>query len=414
MTPIVTMCALLLIAYLFDLTSSKTKIPSVILLLFLGWIVHQLATLFGFRILPLESLLPVLGTIGLILIVLEGSLELEWQPDRKKIVIQSFAIAVIAILAQAIIMGLLIMGFGYGSFGKGVVNMLPLCVISSAVAIPTVRAMVATTKEFVIYESSFSDIIGILLFNFLALSTGIGVHSFLLFIGQVLLMMLVSFAGTLALAFLLRRIDHHIKFVPIILMIILIYEVTKEYELPSLIFIVFFGLFLGNLDKLRKFKYIRKWQINGIDKEIHRFKELSVEAAFLVRASFFILFGYLIKNSEILNTQSLVWALATVAVIFGVRAALLKWLKKPLQPLFYIAPRGLITILLFLSIPVSKQIPAIVNKSLIIQVIILSTLLMMFGMMRKPAGKVKEEPVGKENGDILPNADETTYSQLTN
>jgi Na+:H+ antiporter len=403
MSPIVTMCALLLIAYLFDLTSSKTKIPSVILLLFLGWIVHQLAVLFGFRILNLESLLPVLGTIGLILIVLEGSLELEWQPDRKNIVLQSSVIALISILAQAIIMGLIIKATGYGSFGKGVVNMLPLCIISSAIAIPTVRAMAAVTKEFVIYESSFSDIIGILLFNFLALNTATGVHSIFVFILQVVLMFIVSFAGTLALAFLLRRINHHIKFIPIILMIILIYEVTKEYQLPSLIFIVFFGLFLGNIDKLRDIKYIRKWQIDGIEKEIHRFKELSIEAAFLVRASFFILFGYLIKNSEILNLQSLVWSATIVALIFGIRAALLKWMKMPLQPLLYIAPRGLITILLFLSIPVSKQIPAIVNKSLIIQVIILSTLMMMFGMMRKTKENVVADvPAETDIEAVLP------------
>jgi len=409
MSPIVTMCALLLIAYLFDLTSSKTKIPSVILLLFLGWLVHQLAVLFGFHILNLESLLPILGTIGLILIVLEGSLELEWKADRKKIVLQSSVVALISILTQAVIMAVFIKIGGYGSFGKGIVNMLPLCIISSAVAIPTVRAMAAVTKEFVIYESSFSDIIGILLFNFVALNTIIGVHSILIFILQVILMFIVSLAGTLALAFLLRRINHHIKFVPIILMIILIYEVTKEYQLPSLIFIVFFGLFLGNLDKLRDFKYVRKWQIDGIDKEIHRFKELSVEAAFLVRASFFILFGYLIKNSEIVNTQSLVWSVGTVALIFGVRAVLLKWVKMPLQPLLYIAPRGLITILLFLSIPVSKQIPAIVNKSLIIQVIILSTLMMMIGMMRK----TKEVAVNAQTEEVLPVTDETTYSQLT-
>jgi Kef-type K+ transport system membrane component KefB len=38
-TVIITICALLLIAYLFDLTSSKSKIPSVILLLLLGWLV---------------------------------------------------------------------------------------------------------------------------------------------------------------------------------------------------------------------------------------------------------------------------------------------------------------------------------------------------------------------------------------
>ena len=38
---IITVCILLLVAYFFDITSSKTKIPSIILLLVLGWVVKQ-------------------------------------------------------------------------------------------------------------------------------------------------------------------------------------------------------------------------------------------------------------------------------------------------------------------------------------------------------------------------------------
>jgi len=72
---IITICTLLLIAYIFDLTSSKTKVPSVILLLLLGWLVQQGSLLFKINIPDLTALLPILGTVGLILIVLEGSLE---------------------------------------------------------------------------------------------------------------------------------------------------------------------------------------------------------------------------------------------------------------------------------------------------------------------------------------------------
>ena len=49
-------------------------------------------------------------------------------------------------------------------------------------------------------------------------------------------------------------------------------------------------------------------------------------------------------------------------------------------PLLFVAPRGLITIMLFLSIPLAKKIDFI-NNSLIIQVIILSAVLMMLGLM---------------------------------
>jgi hypothetical protein len=51
--------------------------------------------------------------------------------------------------------------------------------------------------------------------------------------------------------FLLNKIDHHIKFVPIILLIILIYEISKIFHLPALIFILVFGLSIGNLDELK-------------------------------------------------------------------------------------------------------------------------------------------------------------------
>lgn len=54
------------------------------------------------------------------------------------------------------------------------------------------------------------------------------------------------------------------------------------------------------------------------------------------------------------------------------------------------APRGLITILLFLSIPASKQI-AIANKSLVIQVIILCALVMMIGLMKNSNNETEHQ-----------------------
>ena len=63
-----------------------------------------------------------------------------------------------------------------------------------------------------------------------------------------------------------------------------------------------------------------------------------------------------------------------------IRFLQLKISKIPLLPLLFVAPRGLITILLFLSIAPESQIH-LVNKSLIIQVILLTAIIMMLGMM---------------------------------
>lgn len=377
---IITFCVLLLIAYVFDLTASKTKIPSVILLLLLGWSVRQLTLYFDIHLPDFSSILPVLGTIGLILIVLEGSLELELNKSKTGLIRKSFIGALLSMLVLAFCLGFLFRYFGKFEFKDSLTNAIPFCVISSAIAIPSVRNLSSYNKEFVIYESSISDILGVLIFNFLALNEIITIHSFGQFILELILIIVVSFIATIGLSYLLNKIDHHIKFVPIILMVILIYTVSKIYHLPGLIFILLFGLFIGNLDELKQFKWIEKLNPKELNKEVRKFNELLIESAFLIRALFFLLFGYLIETSEVFNTDTFEWAIVIVILIFTIRLIQLKLSKLPLNPLLFVAPRGLITILLFLSIEAPDNI-SIVNRSLVIQVIIMTALIMMIGFM---------------------------------
>lgn len=380
---IITLCTLLLIAYFFDITASKTKIPSVIFLLFLGLLVQQASVFFKIALPNLTPLLPVLGTIGLILIVLEGALELELKRHKSPLIAKSFIVALLPLLIMAFALSFAFQYFSEASFKDNMTNAIPLCVISSAIAIPSVKGLMKNDKEFVIYESSFSDILGVLLFNFVALNETITTQSFGGFFIQLLLIAVISFIATLGLAFLLSRIDHHVKFAPIILLVILIYAVSKVYHLPGLIFILFFGLFLGNLDELKHIKFIQKLQPTLLDKEVKKFKEITIEATFIIRALFFLLFGYLLKLEEILNAETFAWATFIVAAIFLIRAVFLKIVRSPLKPLLFVAPRGLITILLFFSIAPNKLLP-FVNKSLIVQVILLTALIMMIGLMLKP------------------------------
>jgi potassium/hydrogen antiporter len=379
-TIIITFCTLLLIAYLFDYTASRTKIPSVILLLGLGWIVRQTTTLLAVRLPDLSFALPVLGTLGLILIVLEGSLELELNVSKLGVIRKSLIGGLIPMLLTSFLLACLFYYFGHYPFKESLINSIPLSIISSAIAIPSVKNLSNRNKEFVIYESSLSDIFGVLFFAFIALNEVFDIFSFLRFGSEILLMSLVSFAATAGLSFLLSTIKHHIKFVPIILLVILIYSISKIYHLPALIFILLFGLFIGNLDELKRFKWIGKLKPDNLNNEVQKFKELAIEAAFVVRALFFILFGYLIKTKELLNVETLMLAVVIVLIIYIFRAIQLRLSNLSLMPLLFIAPRGLITILLFISIDQSQTIP-LVNNSLVIQVIIISALIMMVGLM---------------------------------
>ncbi|MBP9793337.1 MAG: cation:proton antiporter [Flavobacterium sp.] len=378
---IITVCALLLLAYVFDVTSSKTRIPSVILLLTLGWLVKKVTVFLNIPIPNLESTLPLIGTIGLILIVLDGSLELELKKENYPLIGKSALVAIVPMLVLSFGIAQVIYYFDAAiSFKDSLANAIPISVISSAVAISSAKNLKSSQKEFITYESSLSDVFGVILFNFITLHDEIDVSSFGYFLLDMLIILLISFAATIGLAFLLSRIKHKVKFAPIIILVILIYYISKVYHLPALIFILLFGLLVGNLDELKHYKFVEKLQPELFSKEIQKFRELTSEFTFLIRTLFFILFGFLIKTEELLNQETFVWSLSITVSIFVVRALVLKIVKLDLNPLLYISPRGLITILLFLSIPTS-QTSALVNNSLIIQIVILTTLFLMFGLM---------------------------------
>jgi potassium/hydrogen antiporter len=377
---IITLCSLLLLAYLFDISSAFTRIPSVILLLILGWLARKGLDFFEMEVPNLNQLLPLFGTIGLVLIVMEGALELELNKSKLSVLRKSFLNAILPMLSLAIIVAGIFYYMQQGSFKVCILNAIPFCVISSAIAIPSVRNLASSNKEFVVYESSFSDIFGVLFFNFMLQNELINFIAFGKFSLQLLVIIVVSFIAVLTLAFLLGRIKHHITYSPIILLVLLIYALSKYFHLPGLLFILVFGLFLGNLDELKHIKWIEKFKPDKFDNEVIKFKEFTFEATFIIRALFFILFGFLMDASEIFNFETLPWAVAIVILILVIRYVSLRMTKMPVSPLLYVAPRGLITILLFLSIDPFQSIQ-IANKSLVVQTIILSVLAMMLGLI---------------------------------
>ena len=378
---IITISILLLLAYVFDITASKTKIPSVILLLLLGFGAKLVTESLNISIQNLNPILPILGTIGLILIVLEGSLELEINKSKLPLILKSSIVALIPLLVISFGIAYYLNHFEHLPLKLALASAIPIGIISSAIAIPSAKNLLNNEKEFITYESSLSDIFGVIFFNFITLNDNIGSKTFGNFSLELLTMLGLSFVATLLLAGFLNKIQHHIKFVPMIILVLLIYGIAKLFHLPALIFILIFGLFIGNIDELRHYKFIQKFHPVNFTKDVHKFREITTELAFLIRALFFMLFGFLIDLGDVLNSETILFALCITLGIFIVRFIILKIFKLQTNPLVFIAPSGLITILLFLSIPISQQIEQI-DKSLIIQVIILSALIMMIGLMR--------------------------------
>ncbi len=90
---ILALCIIIVLSYIFDITSKYSKIPGVILLIALGIGIQLFGQYTKLGIPNLKPLLPVIGTIGLILIVLEASLDLKFQKRRKVLIVKSISSA---------------------------------------------------------------------------------------------------------------------------------------------------------------------------------------------------------------------------------------------------------------------------------------------------------------------------------
>ena len=390
LTVIITLSALLLIAYIFDLSAKKTRIPSVILLLVLGFGVGQLMNMLQIPIPNLQPVLPILGTIGLILIVLEGSLELKLHPSKVGLIQKSILGSFIPILLLSFLIAFFFSLISEVPFRTLLINAVPLCIISSAIAIPSANYLSSRNKDFVIYESSLSDIFGVLYFNFLLRNEVLNFEAIGVFTLEMIIIAIISLGAMIGLIFLLNKIDHRIKFMPIILLILMVYAITKAYHLPALLFILFIGLYLGNLELFYNNKWLRNYDIYELKKEVTKFHDLIIEGAFLIRSLFFIIFGFLIAPADIINQDTIVIALMIVGGIFFIRFIQLWGFKLPFRPLLFFGPRGLITILLYVSIPSIFKFE-LINQSLIIQVILLTAMILMLGLVFFNESNEKED-----------------------
>lgn len=356
---IVTISVLILIGYLFEITYKKFRIPSIIVLIVSGVVIQWfLSRYFHVNDIPmLDVILGILGTIGLILIVLEGTLELKIRSNNLSLIKDGFVFSLLEIILITLILSVYIINVKHFEWYLSVVNILPFAVVSSAVAIPASHLLSKGDKFFVIYQSSFSDVLGVLFFNFFVLNEVISwgvVGNFFL---QIVLLLIISVMASVVLSFLLNRIKHKIKFIPIIVIILLVYSALHYYHLPSLLFIMIFGLLLANFESLSDIHWFGKLNIGSLESEVRQFDELVSETTFIIKSLFFLLLGFRLDISNLLDFQAFSWAAGIVMVVLGVRFFIIKFLKLGSSNTLMIFPRGLITILLYYFLPLKYRLP---------------------------------------------------------
>tara|TARA_Y100001935_G_scaffold37570_1_gene29956 strand:- start:955 stop:2226 length:1272 start_codon:yes stop_codon:yes gene_type:complete len=392
---------LIIFSYLFDIFARRTKFPSVILLVLTGIILRFFSSYSGYSNFEfLDSLVPVLGTIGLILIVLEAALELEIKKEKAQIIIKGFLAALVILVVNIVLVSIFfnqVIGLEYST---SVIYAIPLSIISSAVAIPSATGLITNNKEFVVYESTFSDILGIMIFYYCIRQAEkgeafIGLEPIFTLIGQIFLIIGISIVITYLLFQLIQRIEHHVKFFLILALLILAYEIGKDFlKLPSLVLIFIFGIFLSNFTNLipkSLKKYIKTDEIKKSD--LHEFHLLTAESTFLVRTFFFLFFGFSIPLESFVEFEPYIIGATVLLIMYGVRYFYLALVinDEESKPLLYFSPRGLITILLFLSISdYDIQKSNIVDEKVLLVIIIASMLIMIQGSIKRKKKESEE------------------------
>jgi hypothetical protein len=391
-TTLIILSGLVIFSYLFDLVASKTKLPSVLLLLLLGIGLRVLVDQLHFQTFDFLKVLPTLGTVGLILIVFEGALELKYEREKNKLIRGAFFSAFFILAATVSVITLIIHQITAQDFYRCFTNAIPFSVISSAIAIPSAAALIGQSKEFIIYESSFSDILGIILFNFAVSNPHISVSSFIGLGLSTLLIVVLSIISCILLLYLMGKISHHIKFFLIISILILVYAVGQSYHLSSLVLVLSFGLFLNNADAIEHFYFRSLFIYKNLSKDLEQLHQLSAETAFIIRTFFFVIFGFTMNIYELNNGITIMNGVFILMTIYLIRIIYLKLFRKENSGTeSVIAPRGLISILLYYNLPPSLRLPEI-GTSFLFLVVLGSSLVMSIGLLASKKMIKAEQP----------------------
>ena len=358
----------IIISYFFNVYSKKSGIPSVLLLIGLGIVINYVVRWFlGIPEKPnLMPILKVLGVVGLVLIVLEAALDLRLIKKKVKLIVKSFSVALLGLFGTAYL-GALALDYLIGvEILHALLYTIPLSILSSAIILPSIGDLNEDKREFMVYESTFSDIIGVIGFSAvlamvdpeMSKSADLGKSALGGMASNLVLTVIFSIIISYVLIYVFQKIKGHVKLFLLIAILLLLYAVGETFHLSSLVIIMIFGVILNNY-KVFFFGRLKKLlHVERVEEVLDDFKIITAESAFVIRTFFFIIFGWSVYLGSLLYSKGelsfdvIGKGLVLLVVIYLVRAIVLFVFNgRDIIPRLFLAPRGLITVLLFFYIP---------------------------------------------------------------
>ena len=393
---IMSIAGIIILSFFFNILAKKTNIPSVLMLIGLGMGLKAILDSYGLsKDLHFDSLLEILGNVGLVMIVLEAALDLKLEKEKTGLILRSLVVAIVAIGGSMFgLAGFFMYIFPSTELYTAVVYAIPLSIMSSAIIIPSVGRLTGSKKEFMIYESTFSDILGIMVFYFMIGADGGAGHGdivweILINIGVTVLLSVVVAYG---LVYLFQHLQMQVKLFLVIGVLLLLFAVGKYFHLSSLLIILAFGVVLNNTDVFFRGKLSKIFDNEKVKPILHDFHNLTLESAFLIRTFFFVVFGLSITLSSLYNWEVAVNSFGIVAILMIVRFITLRiFARKQMFPELFIAPRGLITVLLFFVLAKEESINIeAFDSGLLLYPILITSIIMMIALISYRGEKIKD------------------------
>ena len=232
-----------------------------------------------------------------------------------------------------------------------------------------------------ILEATLSDIFGIMLFSFWIKEPPVGQTYFEAISLNIIISVGVSVLMSYLLVYVFLKIKTEIKFFLFLAILALLFAVGEYFHYSALIIILVFGLVLNNTHAFFKGflkRFVNQEKVKGIR---HEFVIITNESSFLIRTFFFVVFGLTMNLEGLFDKEAIIIAVLVMVVIFFTRALNLKvFIRSTIFPQMLIAPRGLVTILLFQKIVEHYHIVPF-SEAILAWVIIGTNLVMIFGLI---------------------------------
>jgi len=213
---------------------------------------------------------------------------------------------------------------------------------------------------------------------------------------ETILITIVAVISALALSLFIQSAGRHVKFMIVLAFLVVTYSLGKVFHLSTLLLIFVFGIILNNLKLAIRGPVGQYLAADKIEGELPTMRVLTSEVTFLVRTFFFLIFGYSIDTLSLLQIDVLVVGTMVLAIIMASRYLHLRIVTRTeLFPGLFVTPRGLITILLYMSIPAGQMIDGL-SHGVLFFIVIATSLIMMGGLMNSEDIAIIGIPVTEE------------------